>query len=155
MSMSKLNFILELAQPNRLLCDATWKGRSPIRVVCAGVHALRFTYHATPALDLPLPDLETTLNSILWGSPILNHIQACVCTHTQGSRTPTYCHFLIGYETLWNLKVCWLSSSRWLRQESCFCAWTADGQVTEEQIKATSLLPGPCWWANLLGMSVF
>lgn len=80
--MSKLNFILELTQPNRLLCGVTWKGRSLIRGVCAGVYALRFTYHAAPALDLPLPDLETTLNSIVWGlTHSRPHSGMCMYTH--------------------------------------------------------------------------
>lgn len=111
MSMSRLNFILELTRPNSLLCGATWEGRPLIRVICAGVYALQFTYHATPALDSPLPDLVTTLNFILGG---LTHSQPypgmCMYTH-RGLKLQLTTPFLIGREALWILKVRWLSSS--------------------------------------------
>lgn len=105
--MSKLNFILELTHPNRLLCGATWEGRPLIHVVCAHVYALQFTYHATPTLNLPLLDLVTTLNFILGG---LTHSQPYqVYVHTQGAQEfQVTIAFLIGREALWILKVRWL-----------------------------------------------
>lgn len=152
MSMSKLNFILELTHPNRLLCGATWEGRPLIHVVCAHVYALQFTYHATPTLNLPLLDLVTTLNFILGGAHPLSTIPS-ICTYTGGSRIPSY--YSLSDRT-WSpldfkgtLAVI-LSGAKAGMLFLYLNSWqTSHGRANKASV------PGPCWWANLLGMSVF
>lgn len=88
------------------------------------------------------------------GAHPLSTIPRHVYVHTQRAQTPTYYPLSDRTWSPLDFKGTLAVVLLGLRQERCFGTWTADGQVTEEQIKPPAFEQGPRWWANLLGMSV-